>query len=89
MKKILDWLIRGKDGKVHIVQVPNILIISWFASILIAHFLAPGAAKTGFANLGMAFLAIWCYLEITKGASRFRQALGAIIAAVMVYGFFK
>lgn len=89
MKKILDWLIRGKDGKVHIVQIPNVPIVGWLVSLLIAHFLAPGTAKTGFTNLGMAFLAIWCYLEITKGASRFRQALGAIVAVAMVYGFFK
>jgi hypothetical protein len=48
-----------------------------------------GSTKTGLTNLGIAFLAIWSYLEITKGASRFRQVLGIGVAIAVVYGFFR
>ena len=89
LKKILDWLIRGKDGKVYLAQLPNLPIAGWFTCVLIAHFLARGAAKTGFVHLSFAFLAIWSYLEITQGASRFRRVLGAIVALAMGYGVFK
>jgi len=89
MRKILDWLIRGKDGNVHLLQLPNTPIMGWFVSVLIAHLLARGTVKTGFTNLSFAFLAIWCYLEITQGTSRFRRVLGVIVAIAMVYSFFR
>lgn len=83
----IDWLVRGKDGRAYIFQFPNLPIIGWFASMVIAQ-LTTANLKTGFSSIGFAFLSIWCYLEITQGSSRFRRILGGVVAIVLAYGLF-
>jgi hypothetical protein len=89
LKDITNRFVRGKDGHTHIIQLPNIPIIGWFLSMLIATFIASGSIKVGFSNLSLAFLAVWSYLEITQGLSYFRRMLGIIAAILTVYSFFK
>lgn len=88
-KNIVDWFIRGKDGHVHIFQIPNVPIIGWFVLMLASNITPAGSVRAGISNLSLAFLAIWSYLEITKGASHFRRILGMIVASAVAYGFFK
>lgn len=89
LKNTIIWFISGKDGRVYIVQWPNMPIIGWFLSMLIATSIASGSAKVGFSNLSLAFLAIWSYFEVTRGLSYFRRTLGVIIAILIIYSFFK
>ena len=86
---MINWLIRGKDGRIYIFQLPNLPIIGWFVCMITSNFLPAGSIKVGFSHLSLVFLAIWCYLEITTGVSRFRQILGIIIAALVIYNFFR
>jgi hypothetical protein len=88
-KNILIQFISGKDGQVHVIQWPNLPIISWFLSMVISTFVASETTKLGFSNLSLAFLAIWSYLEITHGLSYFRRTLGVIVAVLIIYSFFK
>lgn len=80
----IDWLVRGKDGRVYIFQFPNLPIIGWFVSMVIAQ-VTMADIKTGFSSISFAFLSIWCYLEITQGSSRFRRILGGVVAVVLAY----
>ena len=89
LKSIITWLISGKDGRVYIVQWPNIPIIGWFLSMIIATLVASESSKVGFSNLSLAFLAVWSYLEATQGLSYFRRTLGIIVAMLTIYSFFK
>jgi hypothetical protein len=89
LKNLLTWFVVGKDSRVYIFQPPNIPIIGWFLSVVIATFIASGSVKVGFSNLSLGFLAIWSYLEITQGQSRFRKMLGAAVAILTMYSFFK
>lgn len=89
LKNTIVWFISGKDGRVHIVQWPNVPIIGWFLSMIIATFIASGSVRVGFSNLSLAFLAMWSYLEVTQGLSYFRRTLGVMIAMLTIYSFFK
>ena len=88
MKTALDWLIRGKDGKIHLAQFPNPPILGWFVFLIASNLTNDHALKTGFTSLSVVFLAIWAYLEIVQGSSRIRQILGLVVGAVLVYSCF-
>jgi hypothetical protein len=88
MKAALDWLIRGKDGKVHLAQFPNPPILGWFVFLIASNLANDHALKTGFTSLSVGFLAIWAYLEIIQGSSRIRQILGLVVGAVLIYSCF-
>lgn len=88
VKKFVDWLICGPDGKVHVVQFPNFPIIAWFVCMVIANILHAGTARSGFSILSLIFLAIWSYEEITQGESRLRQLFGIAIAIVIIVDVF-
>jgi len=88
IKNIVDWFVCGKDGRVHVIQIPNVLLIGWLVFMITAQLVAESSARTGLSHLSQISLAIWSYLEITQGASRCRRVLGAVVATVMVYSFF-
>lgn len=89
MKTALDWLIRGKDGKIYLAQFPNPPIIGWFVFLIASNIASNHTFKTGFTSLSIGFLAIWAYLEVTQGSSRFRQILGIIVGIALVYSCFN
>jgi len=88
-KTAINWLIRGKDDRVHLIQVPNVPLIGWFVLMIVSKLVAAGSMKTGLSGLSMAFLAVWCYLEITQGMSRFRRMLGVVVALLVVRSLFS
>lgn len=84
----INWLIKGEDGKTHLVQFPNPPLIGW-ALLLVASYVAPDSAlKSGLATMSTGFLAIWAYLEATQGVSRIRRILGMIVGVVLIYSCF-
>lgn len=89
IQKVTDWLIRGKDGKVHVVQFPNFPIIAWFVSMVIANSIHADAIKSSFYMLATAFLSIWSYDEITRGESRLRRLFGIIVAVALLMMIFR
>lgn len=89
MKTALDWLIRGKDGKIHLAQFPNPPIIGWFVFLITSNLTSNHTLKIGFMSLSMGFLAIWAYLEVAQGSSRIRQILGLVVGIALIYSCFK
>ena len=88
MKAALDWLIRGKDGQIHLAQFPNPPIIGWFVFLIASNLTSDHTLEIGFKSLSVGFLAIWAYLEITQGSSRIRQILGLVVGIVLIYSCF-
>jgi hypothetical protein len=92
MKRIfsaINWFVRGKDGRVQIVQMPNVPIIGWFVFMVLSNFSIGASLKTSFSSVSLAFLSVWAYLEVTCGASRFRRVLGVVVAMGIVLHFFR
>lgn len=88
LKRGIDWLTRGKDGRVYVFQFPNFPLAGWLVCAVASH-VATDSAGAGFSSLSTAFLAIWCYLEVTQGSSRLRRILGAMVAVAIVRSFFS
>ena len=89
IKSFIDWLVRGKDGKVHLAQFPNTPIIGWFVFLITSNLTSNHTLKIGFMSLSMGFLAIWAYLEVAQGSSRIRQILGLVVGIALIYSCFK
>lgn len=89
IKSFIDWLVRGKDGKIHLAQFPNPPIIGWFVFLITSNLTSNHTLKIGFTSLSMGFLAIWAYLEVAQGSSRIRQILGLVVGTALIYPCFK
>lgn len=77
------WFIKkfftNSDGKIIVLQPPNIPIIGWFIAFVVYRLIDQGSVKDGLAFLSSAFLFVWAYLELTQGSSPFRRLLGFIV----------
>lgn len=82
-------MFRDADGHVVLWQVPNLPIIGWGVSMVLAWLLRSSSYHTGLQTLGSAFLFTWALLELIQGVNYFRRALGFVILAVVIYGFFR
>lgn len=72
---VVDWFFKSKHGRWGIAQWPNALLMIWIVLLLINFILQ----SKGIGLVGNAVLFTWAYLEMTKGISRFRKTLGAVI----------
>ncbi len=79
---------KDKHGNIVVWQWPNVPLAGWFLFKALSLALEKGAIKTGCERLSVAFLFVWAYLEITKGVSPFRKALGLIVSLALIYSFF-
>lgn len=80
---------KDKDGKLAIIQWPNIPLWVWIISSIALRILKHGRPHAGFAFLAGASLFAWAYLEITSGLSPFRKVLGGLVILATVLGHFK
>lgn len=85
----LRRFVSDKDGRVAIWQAPNPPLIGWFICDVVARFTSTGKIHSGFSFLADALLIAWAYLEITKGVSYFRRALGVIVFIGIAVSHFR
>ncbi len=85
----LDQFIRNKDGKVALIQVPNLPLTAWALFAILGFVVAKGTPHTGFQALSRAALFTWAYLEIRSGDSPARRTLGFIVMLMLIAGFFR
>lgn len=78
-----------KDGKLTIIQIPNPLLLAWLVILAATFTPIDSEFKTQLQNVNTAILFAWSYLEVSQGSSYFRRALGAVIMAVIILGFFS
>jgi hypothetical protein len=74
-------LFKNKDGKIVIWQKPNIFLIGWLLFLVISKIISNKTFKTDLNFISFVFLAVWAVLEILKGDSYFRRALGLVVLA--------
>lgn len=84
VKKVYDWLLKNKEGKVVIGQWPNWQIagagVAWLVQFAFSDGPVHAAARAAFIIL----LTIWAYEEIFHGVNGFRRLLG-IIVMISIY----
>ena len=81
----LQKFFKDKDGRVVIFQKPNVPIIVWAMSMVIAR-LTHGEVRDRFELLAFIALATWAVMEILWGTTLFRRLLGAVVLAVILIG---
>ncbi len=88
-KRLANQFIRDKNNHVVVGQFPNVPLLGWFVCMIISHVISPGFLKTGLADLSIAFLFTWAYLEIAQGATYFRRLLGIIVMITVLVSYFR
>ena len=75
----LDWLfkdLQGRNGKYVIAEAPNLPLIVFMVTIVLALIMYRGFFQTFFAACAYLSFAYWGYFEARSGRSRFRKILG-------------
>ena len=85
-RSLWDKTWRDRQGRIVIWQTPNLWLIGWLVLTFIS-LLFSGRQADIFSWLGSAALIIWSLLEILKGASYFRRALGLLVLVLSVMSF--
>lgn len=74
----------NKDGELVLFQRPNVPIIVWFLSMILALVTTNPAIHDRFMLLATIALVTWALMEIIWGDSYFRRVLGAIVLTIVV-----
>ena len=79
---------RDADGRVVVVQFPNIPLAGWLLFALLGRVADSVWWKNGTSGVSTAFLFVWAYLELMQGVNYFRRLLGLCVLAVVAAGYF-
>jgi predicted branched-subunit amino acid permease len=88
-KNILDELLRDKEGRIVVMQVPNGAIIGWAVCTALGAMVGQGIFHHAIHFMAQVFLLVWTYEEIRTGESLFRRILGGVVLIVLVLSFFR
>jgi hypothetical protein len=75
-----------QSGRVVLWQRPNLPLIVWFSSTVLAHLWADGAVRDVLRVVSVVALIGWALLELLRGTSPFRRVLGL---AVLLYSGYR
>ena len=78
-----------KDGRLAIMQWPNVPLISWFVFGVLSRLLHAGHGRTITQDISKVALIVWAALEVYSGASYFRRALGLIVLVFTIISLWK
>lgn len=79
MRKLLNKIVRDKDGKIVIAQFPNLLLIIWALSTFLSRIVVEDQISNIFRVIGVISLLIWSLQELLQGSAIIRRALGAVV----------
>jgi len=79
---------KDRDGHVVIWQTPNAWLIGW-AVLTVVSLLVNGRSADVLSGLASASLIVWALLEVFKGDSYFRRALGVVVLIFAVASLIK
>jgi len=72
-----------------IAQKPNIPLIVWFLSMVLARVLPSQSARTVFSQVATLSISIWALLELLWGVNYFRRGLGLVVLIVVGVGLLR
>jgi hypothetical protein len=83
---MLNKIFRDKQGKIVIIQFPNIPLAVWIVGLLLVKVLPSGGFSEFCRHISTLGLIVWGIIEILYGVNYFRRLLGAAIIISTVYG---
>ncbi|MEA5601930.1 hypothetical protein [Nostoc sp. UHCC 0252] len=75
---LVDKIFRDSEGNIVIAEPPNLPLIIWIVTSLLALILTTGKINTLLDILANGSLFTWAWLELFQGVNYFRRALGLL-----------
>lgn len=76
---LVDKTFRDSDGKIVIAQMPNLPLIVWIVTSILALIFTTGKINTVLDVVANGSLFTWAWLELFQGVNYFRRALGLFV----------
>jgi hypothetical protein len=76
---LLDRVFRNSEGKIIIIQRPNLPIFVWTLASLFKLFFTTGIINLGLEMIAFASLFSWAWGELFEGVNYFRRGLGLLV----------
>jgi hypothetical protein len=76
---LVDKTFRDSDGKIVIAQMPNLPLIVWIVSSILALIFSTGKINTVLDVVANGSLFTWAWLELFQGVNYFRRTLGLAV----------
>lgn len=73
-----DKIFRDEEGKIVLVQIPNLPVIIGVITSLLKMVFTTGKLYTGLDIIAFGTLFTWAWEELFQGVNYFRRALGAV-----------
>jgi hypothetical protein len=80
----VDKVFRDNEGNIVIAQMPNLPLIVWIVTSILALIFTTGKINTLLDVLANGSLFTWAWLELSQGVNYFRRALGLIVLAGLI-----
>jgi hypothetical protein len=82
---LVDKTFRDSDGQIVLAQMPNLPLIVWIVTSILALIFTTGKINTVLDVLANGSLFTWAWLELFQGVNYFRRALGlAVLIGIIV-----
>lgn len=76
---LFDKIFRDSNGNIVIAQKPNLPLIVWIVTSILALIFTSGKINTVLDLLAYGSLFTWAWLEIFQGVNYFRRGLGLVV----------
>ncbi|MBE9001524.1 hypothetical protein IQ274_25735 [Nostoc sp. LEGE 12447] len=76
---LIDKTFRDSEGKIVLAQMPNLPLIVWIVTTLLALIFTSGKINTVLDVVANGSLFTWAWLELFQGVNYFRRALGLAV----------
>lgn len=83
-RRFLDRVYKDTDGKIVIVQFPNLPISTWLICTLINRLLPGSSVSPLLTFVGTGALFTWAWLELFNGVTYVRRLLGLIVLMALL-----
>ncbi|MEH2193535.1 MAG: hypothetical protein V7K98_12990 [Nostoc sp.] len=81
---LVDKIFRDSDGKIVIAQAPNLPLIIWIVTSILALVFTTGKINILLDILANGSLFTWAWLELFQGVNYFRRALGLLVLTSLI-----
>jgi hypothetical protein len=86
---LVDKTFRDSNGNIVIAQMPNLPLIVWFVTSLLALIITTGKINTVLDVLANGSLFTWAWLELFQGVNYFRRALGlSVLIGIIAFNIY-
>jgi hypothetical protein len=76
---LVDQTFRDSDGNVVIAQMPNLPLIVWIVTSVLALIFTTGKINTVLEVVANGSLFTWAWMELFQGVNYFRRSLGLVV----------